>query len=238
MAIIYVCSDLHGRYDRWIGLIEKIGLRPDDTLYVLGDMIDRGPDGCKILLDMMSRSNVIPILGNHELTAAICLPWLLKEISDHSLNHLDDSRIASLQEWMMSGGDSTLKELKQLTKAERESILDYLREMELYAEVEAGGRKFVLSHAGLDHFAPHKSLEDYELEDFLFCRPRLNEKFWPDRYLVYGHTPTRLLRAQIGQPLSDDILCCGQQIAIDCACGFDGKLGCIRLDTMEEFYVE
>lgn len=50
-SVKYVCSDLHGRYDRWSALPEKIDLRPSDTLYVLGDVIDRGPDGCKILLD-------------------------------------------------------------------------------------------------------------------------------------------------------------------------------------------
>lgn len=238
MGMIYACSDLHGRYDRWAGLLEKISLRPDDTLYVLGDVIDRGPDSCKLLLDMMSRANVIPILGNHELTAAVCLPWLLKEVTHRSLADLDDTRLAALQEWMVNGGGSTLRELKGVSRAEREGILDYLREMELYAEVEAGGRKFVLSHAGVDHFALCKHLEDYELADFLFCRPKLNQQFWPDRYLVYGHTPTRLLRAQRGEPASDDILCCGQQIAIDCGCGFDGKLGCICLDTMEAFYVE
>ena len=138
----------------------------------------------------------------------------------------------------VNGGGPTLKGLQELSRAEREDILDYLQEMELYAEVEAGGRKFVLSHAGLDHFSLCKPLEDYELTDFLFCWPKLNEEFWPDRYLVYGHTPTRLLRAQMGKSLSDDILCCRQQIAIDCGSGFDGKLGCICLDTMEVFYVE
>lgn len=234
----YVCSDLHGRYDRWSALPEKIDLRPSDTLYVLGDVIDRGPDGCKILLDMMDRPNVIPILGNHEFTAAVCLPWLLEEVTDCSLAHLDDARLAALQEWIANGGGPTLRGLQKLSRAEREDILNYLREMELYAEVQAGGRRFVLTHAGLDHFVPEKPLEDYALEDFLFCRPRPSEAFWPDRYLVYGHTPTRLLRAQMGKPLSDDILPCGQQIAIDCGCGFDGKLGCICLNTMEAFYVE
>ena len=116
--------------------------------------------------------------------------------------------------------------------------MDYLREMALYAEVEAGGRSFVLTHAGLDHFSPEKPLEDYALEDFLFCRPKLEEDFWSDRHLVYGHTPTRLLRAQMGQAQSDDILCWRRQIAIDCGCGFGGKLGCLCLDTMETFYVE
>lgn len=234
----YVCSDLHGRYDRWSALPEKIGLRPEDILYVLGDVIDRSAGGCKILLDMMDRPNVIPILGNHEFTAAVCLPWLLEEVTARSLADLDDARLAALQEWIANGGGLTIRELQKLSRAERENILDYLREMELYAEVEAGGRSFVLTHAGLDHFVPEKPLEDYALEDFLFCRPRPSEGFWPDRHLVFGHTPTRLLRAQMGKPLSDDILFWGQQIAIDCGCGFDGKLGCICLDTMEVFYVE
>lgn len=205
---------------------------------MLGDVIDRGPDGCKILLDMMGRPNVLPILGNHEFTAAVCLPWLLEEVTARSLADLNGARLAALQDWIRNGGGPTLRELQKLSRAEREDILDYLREMELYAEVEAGGRSFVLTHAGLDHFSPGKHLEDYGLEDFLFCRPRPSEAFWPDRYLVYGHTPTRLLRAQMGKSLSDDILPCGQQIAIDCGCGFDGKLGCICLDTMEPFYVE
>ena len=218
--------------------MSAVGLRPDDALYVLGDVIDRGPDGCKILLDMMGRPNVLPVLGNHEFTAAVCLPWLMEEVTDRSLAGLDDVRLAALQEWIINGGGPTLRGLKELSRVEREDILDYLREMELYAGAEAGGRSFVLTHAGLDHFSPEKPLEDYGLEDFLFCRPKPDEAFWPDRYLVYGHTPTRLLRARMGQPLSDDILCWGRQIAIDCGCGFDGKLGCICLDTMEEFYVE
>lgn len=237
----YVCSDLHGRYDRYTALLKKIAPRPADALlYILGDSIDRGgPDGCKILLDMMRRPQVIPILGNHELYLAVCLPWLMQKVTDQSIAELDDSRLAVLQEWITNGGGLTLRALKALSMEERQAILEYVREMELYAEVEAEGRKFVLTHAGLDHFAPDKPLEDYELEDFLFCRPDPARTFWPDRYLVYGHTPTRLLRAQMKKPLSDDILRCGRQIAIDCGCGFDvGKLGCLCLDTMEEFYVE
>ena len=109
--------------------------------------------------------------------------------------------------------------------------------MELYAEAEAGGRSFVLTHAGLDHFSPEKPLEDYELEDFLFCRPKPNEVFWPDRYLVYGHTPTRLLRAQMGQAQSDDILCWRRQIAIDCGCVFGGNLAVYCMETDREIYV-
>ena len=42
---------------------------------------------------------------------------------------------------------------------------------------------------------------------------------------------------RLGEPPSDDILRRGRQIAIDCACAYDGKLGCLCLDTLEEIYV-
>ena len=50
--MIYVMSDLHGCYDKYIAMLEKINLKYDDTLYILGDVIDRGPDRVKILLDI------------------------------------------------------------------------------------------------------------------------------------------------------------------------------------------
>ena len=236
--MIYVCSDLHGRYDCWEALLREIGLGSGDTLYVLGDVIDRGEDGVRILRDMMARPNVAPILGNHELTAAVCLGWLLEDITPKSLAALGEDKLGAFQAWMANGGEPTLRALGRLSRKEREEILEYLRDMELYAQVRAGGRDFVLTHAGLDRFSRDRALEDYELEDFLFCRFRLDAEFWPDRYLVYGHTPTRLLRKLLGEEPSDRILTRGTQIAVDCGCCFGGRLGCLCLDTLEEHYVE
>lgn len=233
----YIISDLHGHYDKYRAILGAIQFKSTDTLYVLGDVIDRGPDGCRILLDMMARPNVIPILGNHEFTAAMCLPWLLEEVTDQSLDALGEVQIAALSEWIDNGGGPTLRELKRMRQEEREDILEYIREMDLYAEVEAGGRSFVLTHSGLDHFAPEKSLEAYELMDFLLAHPSLNTEFYRDQYLVYGHTPTRLLRRQAGEAPADDIIRRGTQIAVDCGCGYGGRLGCLCLDTLEEFYV-
>ena len=58
-------SDLHGCYDKYMQMLEKIKFSSNDTLYILGDIIDREDNGIKILLDIMKRSNVIPLLGNH-----------------------------------------------------------------------------------------------------------------------------------------------------------------------------
>lgn len=151
--MLYVVSDIHGHYDKYLELLQKIEFSADDTLYVLGDVIDRGPDGCRILQDMMARSNVVPILGNHEFTAAVCLPWLMEEVTDQSLASLSETQIAALREWICNGGGPTLRALTQLSQTEREDLLEYLQDMDLYAEVTAGGRRFLLVHAGLDQFS-------------------------------------------------------------------------------------
>ena len=61
----YVMSDLHGCYEEYLELLRKIRFSDEDVLYVLGDVIDRGPEPVTLLQDMMMRSNVIPLIGNH-----------------------------------------------------------------------------------------------------------------------------------------------------------------------------
>ena len=63
----YVVSDLHGQFDIFMRLLEKAHFSPDDKLYMLGDAIDRGPDGIKILQYVMNSENMEFLLGNHEL---------------------------------------------------------------------------------------------------------------------------------------------------------------------------
>lgn len=228
----YVISDIHGDYDRYKKMLDEIEFKPSDTLYVLGDVIDRGPGGVKILLDMMGRANVIPLLGNHEYTAYVCLPLLLQEITEESIASLDERQTAALSEWMKIGGDYTVRELREISREDREEILGYIWDMDLYAEVKIRDRSFVLVHSGLGGFHRDKPLENYDILDLLFSRPEPDGKYYPDKTLIFGHTPTRVLTD--GQ---DRIVSWGTAIDIDCGCGFGGVLGCLCLDTMEEFYV-
>ena len=82
--MIYVMSDLHGCYDKYINMLEKINFKYDDTLYILGDVIDRGDDGIKILSDMMKRHNIVTLLGNHEYMAYKVLSRLNVEITEEN----------------------------------------------------------------------------------------------------------------------------------------------------------
>lgn len=50
---------------------KKIKFSDKDKLFVLGDVVDCGPEPMKVLQDMMMRSNVYPILGNHDYVSRI-----------------------------------------------------------------------------------------------------------------------------------------------------------------------
>ena len=43
----YLISDIHGCFDQYQTLLAKIGFSDKDELYVLGDVVDRGPEPIK-----------------------------------------------------------------------------------------------------------------------------------------------------------------------------------------------
>lgn len=233
----YCISDIHGDYDKYIKMLRKINFRDKDILYVLGDIVDRGNDSLKILQDMMMRINVYPIIGNHEYMAINCLKFLLKPITDEEIKNLDTNIIEGLTQWQDVGGQETIDEFHRLTAEEKEDIIDYLEEFSLYEEVTVKGRDFVLVHAGIDGFSPNKNMEDYSLHQIVFNCPDYSRVYFEDKFLVTGHLPTAYIKGNINP---NRIYKANNHIAIDCGCSMglqDSKLGCICLDTLEEYYV-
>ena len=55
----YVISDIHGQYNMFIELLDKIDLKDTDTLYILGDVLDRGPHPIKTIRKLMEMPNTI-----------------------------------------------------------------------------------------------------------------------------------------------------------------------------------
>lgn len=97
----YCISDIHGDYAKYRRMLKKLRFCDCDTLYVLGDVVDRGPEPVKILLDMMKRPNVIPLLGNHEYMAAVCLRFLVKPVTEESIASLSNDALESLCNWQL-----------------------------------------------------------------------------------------------------------------------------------------
>lgn len=232
--MIYVMSDIHGMYDKYLKMMELIDLKEDDRLYVLGDVVDRGPDSMKILLDMMKRPNVLGIVGNHELMMMSCMDILLSEINDAFLDSLEDESIMKLYDWVYNGGNSTMQAFKRLSEAEQNDVIAYIMNFTAYDEVMGNGNHYLLVHAGIAHFDENKPLDEYELVDFVWTRPDWAVPYYqdPQQFVVVGHTPTWTMSGEA------KIFYQNQFIAIDCGACFErGKLACLCLDTMEEYYV-
>ena len=110
----YVMSDIHGQYDMFMELLDKIKLRETDTLYVLGDVLDRGPHPIKTIRKLMEMPNAICMVGNYELMAIECLEFLMKEITDMSIEGLEKEMLDNLVTWQYNGSKSTINEFSQL----------------------------------------------------------------------------------------------------------------------------
>ena len=81
----YVMADIHGEYDKFMDILKQINLKDDDTLYFLGDVVDRGPHSVKVLLKLMEMHNAVCIVGNHEVMAMECLNFLCRDIDEISV---------------------------------------------------------------------------------------------------------------------------------------------------------
>lgn len=209
----YVCSDIHGCYDKYLRLLEEIDFKSGDKLLVLGDVLDReGNGGIDILQDIMNTPNISLILGNHEEVALEGMEFLMnmqvKNASD--VNGLPVHIRDMLTQWINLGGLPTIDAFRELPRREQERIVCFLSDKCLtYAEITVNGTDYVLCH---------------------------EEGYYGDVYeaiLITGHIPTRFMD---DNPKPDYIWRDGEHWHIDCGCGYGGQLGAVCLETSEEFY--
>jgi len=230
----YVVSDIHGEYDLFAGLLEKIRLKEDDSLYILGDIRDRGPHPIRTLLKVMEMPNAICLAGNHELMAIECLEFLMTEITEKSIEELDEKMVDNLLTWQYNGGRTTIQEFCALDRKMQRLVIDFLKDFYIYEEMTVNDRDYLLVHAGLGGFYPGKEIEQYSLEELIWSRAEYDIQYYEDIYVVTGHTPTQGI---IGNPRPGYIFKKFNHIAIDCGCYRpDGRLAAVCLDTGEEFY--
>lgn len=90
----YVMSNIHGEANRFHAMLEKILFSADDTLYILGDVIDRGEDEINLLLEITEMPNAVILLGNHEY---IILQYLSPDATD-----------TEIRRWNRNGNAPTL----------------------------------------------------------------------------------------------------------------------------------
>lgn len=229
----YVLSDIHGHLQRFESIMDQINLQPTDTLYILGDVVDRFPDGIKILRRIMKMPNLKMILGNHE-------HMMLNAIGNYfdakSHRYIGDRE---LRLWYRNGGQVTHEYLKHIRKDLREEVFAFIRQLPLNLDVEVNGIKYKLVHGSpVENYMTsyHYSSKYSTLAEFAVWERWDETMPVPDGYvMIFGHTPT--IHFNPDEPWS--IWSCDEAIGIDCGSGYaDGRLCCLRLDDMVVFYSE
>lgn len=232
----YVISDIHGCYQEYRQLLDKIHFSDDDELYVLGDVVDRGPEPIRVIQDIMLRPNVAYILGNHDyMMLKVLKKCAVKITGENYDSYLTTDDLMDYAYWMQDGGDITLQQFSQLSQEEQQAILSYIEDAFVYEMLEDKGKIYVLVHAGISNFNDEKDLDEYDFADFIFERMDYDRRYYQDEdtYIITGHTPTVRIRSD-ARP---EIYAKNGHIAIDCGCVYGGNLAAYCIETGEAVYV-
>ena len=229
----YVLSDIHGNERRFYSILKQIGLKPEDTLFVLGDVIDRHSGGLRILRKLMAMPNAKLILGNHE--------YMMLRALGHPLDDNHDNG-DTLSHWYRNGGDVTHLRWKFLRKTTRQQIIDYLHGLPLSLEVQVNGTTYRLIHGAPSELWEHDCDHRYRNPTHFAVWRRLeaSEPLPAGLTVIFGHTPTRHYR-----DIAPMEVWYGEcRIGIDCGAGYPesgelspyGRLACLRLEDGKIFY--
>ena len=123
---LYCAGDIQGCDDAFGRLLSLIDFSPSrDTIYLLGDLVNRGPSSAAVLRRCMQLGDsALALLGNHDL---------------HSLATAHGVRPPSRRDTL----DSVLQ------APDRGALLDWLRQQPLARQVEHGGETLLMVHAGV-----------------------------------------------------------------------------------------
>ena len=134
----YVISDIHGMWDKYQSMLQLIKFSAEDELYILGDVIDRGEGGIKILQDIRKHTNMHLLMGNHELMA-------VQTLFAKDENEWNEKMIV----WAMNGGEETYYSFLELPEEEQKELAELLISLPDCIEIEVNGHMFHLVHGFL-----------------------------------------------------------------------------------------
>ncbi len=186
----WVIADIHGCFQTLKALMEnKICPDPTDTLYFLGDYIDRGPNSKEVIDYMMvlqsSNMHIVPLMGNHE--ESMIQSILEAKSQPKKWLGLFKKPYHTRTAWYNFGGEQTMKSFgvddPALIPGE---YFEWLNRLHNYAIED----KYLLSHAGFN-FEMDNIFEDTDsmrwIRDFNVDMTKTKGK-----KVIHGHVPVKL----------------------------------------------
>ncbi len=222
MSNLFVVSDIHGHIKQFEEMLTH--WNPEDTLVVLGDLIDRGPESLKVIEKVMALQQtygeqVIFLKGNHE---------------DMLLNFLNNP-IEKQAHYYINGGLETMQNfLAQLPDAvanesytaQAEAVKTHFKlQLEFLATAPTHHiiGQVLLTHAGFN--SEFATLEQSTTRDFLWIRKHYLQANKTPYVNVFGHTPLTYIHESHDVWVSDD----QRYIGIDGGCYMSGQLNAVLL---------
>jgi serine/threonine protein phosphatase 1 len=194
----YAISDIHGCLKTFEAMLDKIALTKSDTLMLLGDYVDRGPDAKGVLDLIMKLENqgyqINCLLGNHE-----------QEMINARTNN------EAKKHWYKWGGIQTLMsfDVEEPIHIPKKYV-DFLKNLPRYIELDG----YIFCHAGLNFDTPNPFDNQESLIWIRNWYQDINYKWLGNRIIVHGHTPTDKYDIETMLQLLDK----EQYIDIDCGC--------------------
>jgi len=239
MGRTFVIGDIHGEATHLQRLLARLPEpRADDTMVLLGDYMDRGPQSRQVLeivraLPSQLAAKVVTLMGNHEEA------WLrsLKHPEPGFLLRPDNGCFQALHSLTPSEDLTELEQAGMLlmpTKWFPQDIQEWMESLPLYYEDEHA----VYVHAGLDGEGEvwHHP-KDGRTRNLLWCREPDFYRGYKGKRLCFGHTITRELPVDhlswFAKILDDptDVWFRGDLIGLDTACGKGGYLSAVELPS-------
>lgn len=184
----WVVPDIHGCSNTLKQLIEdNIQLTKEDSVFFLGDFIDRGPDSKSVIDYIMSLENqgfnIQYLIGNHEY---YCMNAY--ELDQHRF--LTKSSIH--KEWERYGGKKTLHSFGAKRPRDIDPMyIDWMKKGKYFIELE----DFILVHAGMN-FNIQNPFDD--TTSMLWVRDfKVNKSKIGGKKIIHGHVPVEYSLIQL-----------------------------------------
>ena len=224
---IYVCSDIHGQYNLFLKLLNKINFSKDDKLYILGDIIDKGSESLKLVDFIRRQDNIFCLMGNHELLFLSYYDSCMKEYDGNNENEI----MQKLQSYFPNENFKISWE-----------IIDYIESLPFFVETE----KFIGVHAGFKTDDNGKILplktqdQEFMVYDRSFKDKNIINPF--GKPVLFGHTPCNFYNQTgyfIKTPnISSKNILDYNKIMLDTGSMYTNMLGVLNIETMQETYVK
>ena len=164
-------GDVHGHYDGLMNLLEAIAPDGSDQIFLLGDLIDRGPKSADVV-QFVRKSGYKCLMGNHE-------QLLIEAFPDGTLCP------QALQAWLYSGGQTTVNSYPKIETLLAEH-LDWVRTLPTHLDLG----DVWLAHAGVK---PSLPIQQHTSQEYCWIRDEFHSSrkpYFSDKLIITGHTIT------------------------------------------------